>query len=144
MACGRYSPPYSLSGSSDAVCHYHCCTATCFDVGVDAVVGCVRHGRRAVAASTSRQALPVQRDASAQQLSVQICRRETQRRPQHQGTFRLLQCSASYVSCQRATARICCCCAAAAGHPTPGSNRLVYLARRVLSSKPAARCCGGQ
>ena len=101
------------------------------------MVGCVRHGRRAVAASTSRQALPVQRDASAQQLSVQICRRETQRRPQHQGTFRLLQCSASYVSCQRATARICCCCAAAAaGHPTPGSNRLVYLARGCSAANP--------
>ena len=55
-------------------------------------------------------------------------------------------CSASYISCQRGTARICrcgpvllwrfCCW-------TPNAGRSISPARRALSSKPAARCCSG-
>jgi len=53
--------------------------------------------------------------------------------------------SASCVSCQRGTARIRCC--GPVLHAAPlllGSNRSISPARRVLSCKPAARCCSGR
>ena len=51
-------------------------------------------------------------------------------------------CSASYVSWQRGTARICCCGADAADR-RPCSDRSISPACRAHSSKPAAAASGG-
>ena len=53
-------------------------------------------------------------------------------------------CSASYVSWQRGTTRICCCapcCDVAAAGRRPCSNRSISLSRRAHSSKPATAAC---
>ena len=56
-------------------------------------------------------------------------------------------CSASYISCQRGTARICSCGPALLWRFccwTPNAGRSISPAHRALSSKPAARCCSGR
>ena len=54
---------------------------------------------------------------------------------------RTILCSASYVSCQRGTARICCCAPCCWA---PDSNLSTSPARRALNSKSASAACGGR
>jgi len=51
--------------------------------------------------------------------------------------------SASYVSGERGTARICCC-GPVLLRRRPCGNRSIFPIRRTHSSKPAVRCCSGR